>query len=543
MQTRILFIIPPYFNVDDFFQAKSTLAVPAFTIPYGVLSLEAYVKSKAAKNITFDLLDLNLEAYRLAGAGGGKEAFKTALAELLVQRTGGKYDIVAISSLFNSSYFYLEDIIRSVKGHKNAPLCVMGGGLASNLYGRILEQFSGLDGICFGEGEIPLLDLVNADDYKALLRDHRSWVTRETAAAGKTPSASYVENLDEIPMFDYSLLKLDDYNSRSLDKTHCNEKGKRELTIHTSRGCPFNCVFCANSSLHGKRIRYMSEARVIAEVDNMIKNSGMNVLLVEDDHFMSNKKRAGRILAELNKRKIRVEFPNGIAVYAIDEEIGGLLRESGVTTVQLAVESCSDHVLKHVIDKPHTVAQVRKAARILRGNGILVHAFIVIGLPGETDEHREDSLRVIKEIGFDWVYFFIAAPIVGSRLYDQCLENGYLVEKDFKNHIVSKGSIRAPGIDPEKIEKAAYLMNLDVNFVNNFNVRSGCPGKARTYFEHIVKKYPKHALANYMLSVVCGLEKQAGEAGRYRDKYNELLWESEEWREFAALFKLPGAAS
>ena len=543
MQTRILFIIPPYFNVDDFFQAKSTLAVPAFTIPYGVLSLEAYVKSKAGKDVVFDLLDLNLEAYRLAGAGGSKESFNRALEELLVKKTGGKYDIVAISALFNSSYSYLEAIINAVKKHEDSPLCVMGGGLASNLHGSILQQFKALDAVCFGEGEIPLLDLVNSEDYGQLLENHPAWVTRESAAKGKVPSAVYVQDLDEIPMFDYKLVNLDDYNARSLDKTHCNEQGKRELTIHTSRGCPFNCVFCANSSLHGKRIRYMSEARVIAEVDNMIKKSGMNVLLVEDDHFMSNKKRAVHILTELNKRNIRVEFPNGIAVYAIDQEIGELLHKSGVTTVQLAVESCSDHVLKHVIDKPHTVAQVRKAARILRENGILVHAFIVIGLPGEMDVHREESLKVIKEIGFDWVYFFIAAPIVGSRLYDQCLENGYLVEKDFKNHIVSKGSIRAPGVEPDKIEKAAYLMNLDVNFVNNFNVKNGCPGKARTYFEHIVKKYPKHALANYMLSAVCELEKQPGPAGRYLARYSEILKESEEWRSYAAVFKLPGAVS
>ncbi len=135
-------------------------------------------------------------------------------------------------------------------------------------------------------------------------------------------------------------------------------------------------------------------------------------------------------------------------MHAIDDKIGRLLKESGVTTVQLAVESCSDFVLKEIINKPHKVSQVRTAKNILQKNGILVHAYIVLGLPGEMDEHRNESLKIIKEIGFDWVYFFIAAPIVGSRLYKICVENNYLYEKNFKNHIVSKGSIKAPGVDP-----------------------------------------------------------------------------------------------
>ncbi len=538
MPVKILFIIPPYFNIEDFLDPKNSQTLPAFTVPYGLLSLEAYIKAKATKEIIIRLLDLNIEAYKIAKNQPETVNIKQKLMDIVLEKLQSPTDIVGISALFNNSYEYLGDLASVVKKAPIAPLCVVGGGLASNLYQEVLNNFSAVDGVCFAEGEKPFVDLVNADNFYQLLNNHPAWITRDTLKTKKSPEASYVKNLDDIPMSDFGLIDLDDYNGRSLDKRHCNQDNKREMAIHTSRGCPFNCVFCANASVHGKKIRYMSEARVVAEVDYLIKNFGMNVLLIEDDHFLSDKKRAIRILAEFNKRNFRIEFPNGIAVHAIDEEVGKLLKTAGVTTVQLAVESCSDYVLGKIINKPHRVFQIKKAVKILKDNEILVHAFIVIGLPGEMDEHRKESLEIIKEIGFDWVYFFIAAPIVGSRLYKICVENDYLVDKDFKNHIVSKGSIKAPGVDPEQIEKTAYEMNLDVNFINNHNVSLGLYDKALPYFIHIAGKYPQHALVHYVLANIYKQKKENDLSKTHHNIYLNIINENKEWKSYADKFRL-----
>lgn len=538
MALKFLFIIPPYFNIQDFLDPKNNQTLPAFTIPYGILSLESYVKTNCKKNVKFELLDLNIEAYKIASKGGELAGITQDLVKIVSERLKEHTDIVGISALFNNSYEYIESLTTAIKNADSSTLCVIGGGLASNLGMRLLHDFPLLDGVCFAEGEIPLNDLVNADNFYSLLNAHPSWMTKESLKTGKMPTASYVANLDDIPMSDYSLLDLKNYNGRSVDKQFCNQDDKKEVSIHTSRGCPFSCVFCANSSVHGKRVRFMSVERVIAEVDYMIKNFGMNVLLIEDDHFLFDKKRASQILLELSKRNIRIEFPNGMAVYAIDDEIGKKLKNAGVTTVQLAVESCSDYVLREIINKPHKASQVKIAKDILQKNGILVHAFIVLGLPGEMDEHRQESLKIIKDIGFDWVYFFIATPIVGSRLYKICIEKDYLVEKDFNNHIVSKGSIRAPGVDPGKIEKTAYHMNLDVNFINNFNVQSGNYARALPYFVHLVNKYPGHAFAHYVLARIYQMTGENILAEQHRQIYLDTIKINEEWKSYALEFGL-----
>ncbi len=540
---NILFIIPPYFNIQDYINNDMRSYLPTFAIPYGVLSMDSYIRSHSKYSVNIDILDLNLQAYKIVNSGKASQniniEIENSLKELIFQKLKKEFDIVGISALFNTCYDYIEIILSTIKGKLNPPLCVIGGGLASNLYENILQDFPLIDGICYAEGEIPMTDLIDSDNYKELMNSHPSWVTVESLKNGRIPVASYVENLDDIPMFSYETIDLNDYKGRAADVYNIKRGVRRELQIHTSRGCPFNCTYCSNSSLHGNKIRYMSVERVIAEVDIMIEKFNMDVLLIEDDHFLGNKKRAASILEKLSYRNIRIEFQNGLAVYAIDDEIGFLLRKSGVTGVSLAVESGSDFVLRKLMNKPLKKYQIKKAVDILRRHGIRINATIVLGMPGEMDEHRSETIEMIKDIGFDWVYFFIAIPVVGSRLYDICIENNYLTDKNFRNHLHSKSIIKAPGVDPKKMQQIQYIFNLDANFVHNYNVRFGNYEVALIYFQKIVQKYPKHAFVYYALSECYKLSgKDINLAKQYASNFQKIINSDPEWRFYAEHFGL-----
>ena len=421
----------------------------------------------------------------------------------------------------------------------DSALIVEVGGLPTNLYRKILEECPHIDAVCYGEGEIPIADLVNAADHEKLIEEHQSWANRKTIKSGKVPADSFVYDLDEIPGFDYSLVNLKDYNARSLDKRYSAQEGKMEMSIHTSRGCPFNCVFCANIKLHGRKVRFMSVEKVIKEVKMMKDNFGLSVLIIEDDHFLADKKRAETILTKLSEFGLRIEFPNGLAVYAIDEEIGRLLKKAGATTVALAVESGSDYVLQKIINKPLKASMIKNKVRILRENGIQVHAFIVVGLPGEMNEHRLETMNMLQDVGFDWVHIFIAIPIVGSRLYDICVDNNYLVNNDMNNHIISRANIKAPGVDPAEIEEFAYKMNLSINFVNNFNMSQGAYEKTAIYFSNVAQKYPEHAFAHYFLSQAYERMNYDNElVRRHMSAFERSVENNENWKKYASLFKL-----
>jgi len=494
---NILFIIPPFFPTHDLAAKEHTSQQPVFTIPYGVLSLAAYIKEYSRFDVRMQVMDLNLAAFQLSCASRGIEE---GLRQLIREKMQNFCpDIVGISALFNTCYDHLELISIEVNAVDENALLIIGGGLGTNLYREILNNFSLIDACCYGEGEIPFCQLVDADDHHQQICSHPSWVTRESLQTGRVPQHTFVQDLDNIPFFDYELIDLNNYTGRSLDKSY-SQKSLREISIHTSRGCPFNCVFCSNATIHGKKIRFMSVEKVIAEIELAVKRYSVKVLLIEDDHFLSDKQRAKMILERTREFNLKIEFPNGIAVYAIDEEVGELLRKAGVTTISLAVESGSDFMLHEIINKPLKVSMIKPAVEILKKNGISVHAFIVIGIPGELETHRDETMRMLYDVGFDWIKFFLAIPVAGSRLYDICKEKGYLVDTNFSHYVTTKANIRTPDIDPEYIEDKVYMMNLEANFIYNYNMRIMNFRKAVITFENIVQRYPEHAFAHYCLA-------------------------------------------
>jgi anaerobic magnesium-protoporphyrin IX monomethyl ester cyclase len=539
---KVLFIIPPYFNADDYLNKSRAAVLPAFTIPYGILSMQSYLRATCKSPLDLRLLDLNVTLNRLVEdnfQGDYNAVFAREIEQFLTE-FNPLY--VGVSALFNSSQRYIQHVVQTCKGYDPRIMTLAGGGLPSAAYKLILEACSGLDAICKGEGELPMRALLDADDPWQVIRSHRSWISRAELADNKAPQHTFIDDLDEIPPFDYSGIDLDFYNNRSIDKRYAGQP-KREMAIHTSRGCPFLCVFCSNPSLHGRDVRTMSVERIVSDVRRMKDEFGMTVLLVEDDHFFNDKERAKTILRELAAIGIRVEFPNGVAVYAIDDEVAELFSAAGVSAVALAVESGSDHVLNNIIRKPLKKRLVRPAVEALRKVNVRSHVFIVIGLPGEQDEHRQETLQMLLDCGFDWVHVFLAIPIFGSRLYDICLDNGYIENPSSQDFVSTKALIRAPGVDPVKLEAFAYEMQIRVNFVENHNVKTGRYDVPIHYMKNVVAKYPDHAFGHYFLSHCYRGIGEEQLADDHLEHFTDICDHDEWWRDMAAKYGLHFSAS
>jgi len=532
---KILFVIPPYFEIKNYVSKQLKTKEPIFSLPSGVLSMAAYIKAYSKYDVQIEVLDLNRQAFKLCNKTTDiKAGIRNLVKEKMINL---QPDIVGISALFDTCYSYLELISAACKNVENKALIVMGGGVATNLYNEILNNFPYINALCFGEGEIPITQLLDAENINAYFTHSLSWITRDSIKEGRSPQGTFVQDLDQIPFFDYNLMDISEYKGREIDKLS-SSKNVRQLSIYTSRGCPFNCIFCASSTVHGKKVRFMSVEKVVGEVEKMVKSYNMGVLAIEDDHFLADKKRAKEILRRLSDFHLRIEFPNGMAIYAIDDEVGELLKKAGVTTVSLAMESGSDFVLKKIIDKPLRLDMVKNAVDILKKNDICVHCCIVLGLPGELEKHREETMQMILNTGFDWSYFNLAVPVAGSRLYDICKKNGYLINDDFGEHNTSRCNIRTPEIDPEYMEEKAYLMNLEANFVRNYNLTAENYKKAFLYFQNIVQTYPEHAFAHYCLAKSYNGIGRNDEAIYHKNKFIELINTNSMWLKYAKIFEL-----
>ncbi len=353
---------------------------------------------------------------------------------------------------------------------------------------------------------------------------------------------STLENLDDVISIDYSLINADDYGMIEAFSPFRKAKDEevKQFFIVTSRGCPFKCVFCAEPTLHGGSMRYASLEVIEDHVKYLVDTYGMNVLTIYDDQLLLNHKRAKEFFRILAKYDLRVETPNGLTVAYIDEEMAALMKAAGMDTVQLAIESGTEYMLRNVIKKPLRLNKVAPVIEFLHKNGLFVQGFFVMGIPGEREQDRIETAQFIKDVGLDWASFSLASPIRGTELYDICVKNKYIPEKmKIGEYELGTYIIRAPGLDPETLPTVSYRMNLDVNFVNNRRMRMGEYAVAARCFEDVIERYREHAFAHYFLAKA--YEKIVGKEAKVKENlalYESIIAKNETWRGHADYFGL-----
>jgi anaerobic magnesium-protoporphyrin IX monomethyl ester cyclase len=472
---KILFLVLPYLKEQQ--KSPTTKCRGFVAFPYGVLSIATYLK-KYNPDVVTRIVDCNIT-----------QDYMGEIARF-------NPDIIALSMMFDNSYQHVKEISAQVKDWNGNVPVIIGGAATTNDCERILKEQSNIDAVCYGEGEIPISEMLLQDTLC-----HPSFVSRESIASHQVPVRGRLDNLDDTIAIDYSFINIDDYRMQEAFSPNAKKKTGRQFFIITSRGCPFSCRFCMNSGNPDKTMRYASVDKVIDHVRYLVEHYGMEILTFYDDQLLLDRNRAKELFRRLAEFNLRIECPNGLTVAFIDDELAHLMKEAGMDTVQLAIESGSEYVLKHLIHKPLHLRQVKPVIDILHKYGFWVQGYFVTGMPGETDEHRKETVDFIRMIGLDWSGFSPATPYRGSLLYKECVENGYIdpyipIEKfDSSNYW-----IRVPGIDPEYITEQTYLMNLNVNFINNRNMRDGNYRVAMRAFQDVIMRYPDHAIAYKCIS-------------------------------------------
>jgi radical SAM superfamily enzyme YgiQ (UPF0313 family) len=516
---NVLLVVVPYLMK---LEVKEHMLRSFTAFPYGVLSIASYLK-KNAPHANVRVLDCNLH--------NDLSALKETLKDF-------SPSIVGLSMMFDISYKHLSSITAMIKEHDRRTIVVLGGSAATSSYENILEMQPDIDAICYYEGERPMLKLIR-NDYPGILNDPW-WITRQSLLEKRRPEKLFVWNLDELIDIDYSLVNVSDYEMvEAFSPCSHRIKNKRQFILVTSRGCKFGCSFCFHSGDPDKTIRYASAEKIISHVKHLVDDYGMNVLTINDDQLLLNMDRAKQIFAGLAGLGIRIECPNGLSVAFMDEELIALMRAAGMDTATLAIESGCAYVLNNIIHKPLTLDKVKPVVDILRKYDFWIHGFFVSGIPGETDKHRDETVRFIKEVGLDWAVFNLAMVSRGSDLFRMCVQNGY-IDKNTKigDLQYSRYIINTPEYSTEHVTTKTYRMNLDVNFVNNYRMKHGEYAIAADAFRDVIRRYEDQAFAYYYLGKALWEMDRHGDAADAFEKYTEIVLKDPLWKAHAEYFGL-----
>ncbi len=336
---HVLFVVPPLISIEELTSDNPRhQCATNSSVPIGILSIAAYVGKHV--DVHFSVLDLNIELSDRIESGGKIDWNSWLISCLQNVGQDKKFDLVGISAIFNSNAAYLSSIAESAKNLWPGVLVVTGGGVPTNIGSYVFDLAPSIDAIAVGEGEISFLDLIQAKDKLIYLEQAPGWTTRKRLQADEIPVMKLIDDLDEIPFLRYDLIEFGRYQKSN---RYHGEKKKEEITasIMTSRGCPYRCNFCSTQTVHGRRVRYHRPRRIIEDIRRLKETYGVSIILIEDDLFLSRKQNALQILDGLAREGLVIEFPNGLTIKHLSDEMIEAMKKAGLKMATLAVESGS----------------------------------------------------------------------------------------------------------------------------------------------------------------------------------------------------------
>lgn len=342
-------------------------------------------------------------------------------------------DVVVIEIPFSGWAKAAFEVVSAVKGVDRDIVTVLMGLHPSARPEDCLEN-SDVDFVVIGEPENTVFELVDA-----LERDAGGFKEIDGIGFVKdgvpvfTSPRPVIEDLDSLPFPARHLLPMERYFSVVKETPLRGEISKPWTLVVTSRGCPYECVFCTHHVVWGRKWRGRSPENVVDELEKVITAYGVQQVDFLDDNMTLDKARMARICDLIVERGLRFEWftPNGVRADTLDEKLLRKMKRAGCKKIRVAPESGVQRVVDEIIGKKLDLKSVERAVALCKKVGIRVGCFFVIGLIGETKEDIKATINFayrLRRLGAESFVFSIATPVYGTRLYEQAKQGGFLRE-------------------------------------------------------------------------------------------------------------------
>jgi anaerobic magnesium-protoporphyrin IX monomethyl ester cyclase len=355
-------------------------------------------------------------------------------AETITKRiTDFKPDMVAIEIPFSGWSKTAFEIVSLAKKINSGITVVLFGLHPSSRPEACLEN-ADVDFVVIGEPENTISEVVEALEVgKHYFKGIAGLGFREKSKVVLNAKRAIIENLDSLPFPARHLLPMDIYTQAVKKNPLRGEIHKHYTIVITSRGCPYNCVFCSNCIVWGKQWRPRSPKNVVDELEEIIKTFGIEQVDFSDDNMTLDRQRMVEICDLIVQRHLRFDWftPNGIRADSLDEELLRKMKTAGCKKIRIAPESGVQHIVNDIIKKNQDLKAVEQAVILCKKVGIKVGCFFVIGLIGETKTDIEKTIEFaykLRTLGAETFIFSIAMPLYGTAFYEQAKDGGFLRE-------------------------------------------------------------------------------------------------------------------
>lgn len=421
MSTDILFIHPGnHRKVYQNLSREYTAVAP----PVWVSLLASYMRNKGYNIVIYDM---NVEGWDNATPKILIDSYNPRLIVIMVY---GHQPSASTQTMPGAG-----KAARDIKQYNKDIPIAMGGTHPSALPEMTIKE-ENIDFVIQGEGVYTIEGLINYIKGKGVMRNIKGLWFKDNDIIKFTSPPPIVENLDK-ELTDYAWDLLPDLSNYRAHNMHClqySEYSRKDdftdirspyVTLNTSLGCPYSCSFCCINAIFGKPgIRYWSLDRVASWIDALVNKYRVRNIRFDDELFILSPKRVERFCDLMIERNYDVNIWVYGRIDTIKEYLLRKLKKAGISWICLGIESGNDRVrssVNKIIKK-----NIKDIVGMIQANGIYVLGNYMFGLPEDTFNTMEETLRLAMDLNCEFVNFYSIMPYPGSKLYGWAAKKGGL---------------------------------------------------------------------------------------------------------------------
>jgi len=479
---KIIFIDPP-------FKRFTGLVNPYY--PIGLTYLSAICKKNGHDAVVYEVdavekrktMDMDfahehqkLELYKKAV----NEKNNPIWGEIIATVNSQNPDAIGITSMTTKIASCLKTIEILKEQFPDIPL-IIGGPHATFLPDQFFKA-DFIDYVMRGESERTILQFLSFIKGDLKINKVNNLTYRDKS--GKiihNKTEKLIENLDEIPFPDRdSLLYRENYSSEDFG------------IIMATRGCPFNCTYCAH--MFGRRVRKRSVENVVEEIQLIRRKYGSMQFSFKDDTFTVDKKWVNQLCEKLIDVNLDINWDCTTRVDTIDEKLIKMMKKAGCNDVRIGVETGCQKILDET-KKGITFEQIRNTTKMLNKNQMMWTGYFMYGLPTETIEDIRSTYRFMDELNPNYAGLGLYNPFPKTELFDRGVELGLLeddVDLDYffktnpKDYYFKDPNKRVLDIEPEQFQEIeGEIQDAFSNHNTKFsNLARRAIGRKSNYIKH-----------------------------------------------------------
>lgn len=323
---------------------------------------------------------------------------------------------------------------------------IIGGPHIKAVQAEVLEQCAAIDAAVYGEAESIITPLVRTLANGGNLSGIANLIWRRGTEIVINPPAPLITDLDALPFPAWELIEQFPRAYQLTTNLHLRHPAG---TLFTSRGCPFNCIYC-DKSMFGNKVRLHSAEYVFRMMEKLHRAYGVRHIMFYDDTFTFDHQRVLDLCAMLEQARFDLTWAC-MSTVLVTREMLQAMHRAGCVSVAYGIESGSPRILK-ILNKPIDLDKTREVLRWTKEAGMRTRGFFIIANPGETLAEMQETVDYMLSADLDDAWLACFTPFPGSACYRDIdkwgtYERGYdkltLYDMVFVPHGVKKEEIIA----------------------------------------------------------------------------------------------------